>query len=425
LGIAIIFILLLIIGIPVAFVLGLTGVSYMLLSDNINFFSNIPQRLVAAPDNFSLMAIPLFVLAGEIMNKGGVTGRLADFSRSLVAHFKGGIAYVNLLVSGLLSAIVGSANAVAAIQSSFMVPEMKKDGYNNEYSSALTAAGSIMGPIIPPSLIFILYGVASGASIGALFLAGIVPGILLFLGFAALNYFYTRSRNFKKTKRDSLLNVLRNLLRALPALLVPFIIIGGIFSGVFTPTEAGAIGSVIAFLVGFFLYKNLNLKKIPDILIRTGVISASVLIINSTASVFGWVITIEEIPRKIAELLLSISENPLLILLIINILLLIVGMFLEPLSAIIILVPILLPVINDLGIDPIHFGVVVSLNLTIGLLTPPVGLVLFVVTGITKASFVRLSISVIPFFVVSVIILLIVTYIPSIVTFLPNIIMGS
>ncbi|MGM8365264.1 TRAP transporter large permease [Virgibacillus sp. W0181] len=419
-SIALIFMVLLLAGVPVAFVLGLTSVFYLLVSGNYDFFLTIPQRMISAPNNFSLLAIPLFVLAGEIMNSGGITKRLADFSRALVAHLRGGLAYVNILVSAFLSAIVGSANAVAAIQSTFMVPEMKKDNYDEDYSAAVTAGGSIMGPIIPPSLIFILYGVAASTSIGALFLAGIIPGIMLTLGFFALAFIYAKKKGFPVKERASMQTVFKSFLMALPALLVPFLIIGGIFSGQFTPTEAGAIGSVIAFIVGMYVYKELKISNMPNVLIRTGVISASVLIINSTASVFSWTITMEGIPQMIAEGLTSISEKPWVILLIINILLLIVGMFLEPLSAIIILVPILLPVVEVLGIDPIHFGVVVSLNLTIGLITPPVGLVLFVVSGITKVSFVRLSKAIIPFALVAIVVLLIITYIPAIVTFIPE-----
>lgn len=418
--IAIIFLALLFLGVPVAWVLGLTGVIYLIISDNLSFFIAVPKLMSTAPDNFTLMAIPLFVLAGEIMNNGGITKRLTDFARSLVAHLRGGLAYVNIIVSAFLSAIVGSANAVSAIQSSFMVPEMKKDGYDEDYAAAVTAGGSIMGPIIPPSLIFILYGVAASTSIGALFLAGIVPGILLMIGFFVVAYIYARKKNFPTKEREKIKVVFKSFLIAMPALIVPFFIIGGIFSGQFTATEAGAIGSVIAFLVGKFIYKDLKYKHFSSILVRTGVISASVLIINSTANFFSWILTMENIPQLIANALLSISDSKWIILLIINIFLLLVGMFLEPLSAIIILVPILLPVIEMVDVDPIHFGVIVSLNLTIGLITPPVGLVLFVVSGITRVSFVKLSKAITPFVLVSIIVLLIITYIPIIVTFLPD-----
>ena len=419
-AIIIIFFILLAIGIPIAFVLGLSSVVYIVISDNFSFFLTIPQRMISSANNFSLMAIPLFVLAGELMNNGGITKRLTDFARSLVSHLRGGLAYVNILVCMFLSAIIGSANAVAAIQSSSMVPEMKKDGYDDDYSSAVTAAGSIMGPIIPPSMVFILYGVAAGTSIGALFLAGIIPGIMLAIGYFCLAYFYAKKKGFPLKERAKIKEVLHTFLKAFPALLIPIFIIGGIISGTFTPTEAGAMGSLIAFIVGMYIYKDLKWKHISTVLVKTGVITASIMIIIATAGIFGWTLTMERIPQMIAQGLLSISENPLVILLIINILLLIVGMFLEPLAAIIILVPVLLPVILQLGIDPVHFGLVVCLNLVIGLITPPVGIVLFVISGITKVSIIKLTRAVMPFVLVAIIVLLIVTYIPEIVTFIPN-----
>lgn len=418
--IVIAFLILLILGIPIAFVLGLSSVFYMVATESFELLINVPQRMIAATNNFSLMAIPLFVLAGELMNSGGITRRLTDFARALVAHLRGGLAYVNILVSMFLSAIVGSANAVAAIQSSSMVPEMKKDKFDDEYSSAVTAASSIMGPIIPPSMVFILYGVTAGASIGALFLAGIVPGILLCFAFIFLAYFYARKKGFPVKSRSNISSVIKSFLNAIPALLVPVVIIGGIITGKFTPTESGAMGSLIAFIVGLFVYRNLKWADLGGIFSKTGLVTATIMIIVSTANIFGWTLAMERIPQMIAEGILSISTNTFVILLIINILLLFVGMFLEPFAAIIIMVPVLLPVITQLGLDPVHFGLIVSLNLVIGLITPPVGVVLFVVSGITKVSVMRLSRAVVPFIFASIIILLLITYVPDIVMFLPN-----
>ncbi|KIL45076.1 TRAP transporter large permease [Jeotgalibacillus soli] len=419
-SIIIAFFILLILGVPIAFVLGLSSVFYMLFTGNIDFLLSVPQRMIVAADNFSLMAIPLFVLAGELMNYGGITRRLTDFARSCISHLRGGLAYVNILVSMFLSAIIGSANAVAAIQSSSMVPEMRKDGYDNEYSSAVTAASAIMGPIIPPSMVFIIYGVSAGTSIGALFLAGITPGILLGVGFFVLSYFYAKKKNFPTRKRSSLQEVIKTLLIAIPALTIPLFIIGGIISGSFTPTEAGAVGSLIAFLVGMFIYREIKWKDIPSIFLKTGVITASIMIIVACANIFGWTLAMERIPQVIAESILSISTNTIIILIIINILLLVVGMFLEPIAAIIIVVPVLLPVVLELGIDPVHFGLIVCLNLVIGLITPPVGIVLFVVSGITKISVQRLSQSIFPFVVVAVVVLFVITFVPDLVTYLPE-----
>ncbi|WP_134704719.1 TRAP transporter large permease [Ammoniphilus sp. YIM 78166] len=407
-------------GIPIAMVLGLTSVVYILISGNFAFLMNVPQRMFIAADNFSLMAIPLFILAGELMNSGGITKRLTDFSRSLIGHLRGGLAYVNILVSMFLSAIIGSANAVAAIQSTSMVPEMKKDKYDEDYSAAVTAASSIMGPIIPPSMVFIVYGVSASASIGALFIAGIIPGLLLFLAFMVIAYFYARKKNFPTKERVPLSGILQSTLKAIPCLIIPIVIVGGIVSGSFTPTEAGAIGSFIAFVVGMFVYRELKWVDLPGIFTRMGLVTASIMIIVATANIFGWTLAIERIPQMIAEGILNISTNPLVVLLIINILLLIVGCFLEPFAAIIILVPVLLPVITQLGIDPVHFGVIVTLNLVIGLITPPVGIVLFVISGITKVPLSNLSRSVLPFIGAAIVVLLIVTYWPDLILYLPD-----
>ncbi|WP_102347234.1 TRAP transporter large permease [Bacillus sp. Marseille-P3661] len=414
------FFILLIIGVPIAFVLGLSSVVYMFASNNFSFLLNVPQKMIVAADNFSLMAIPLFVLAGELMNNGGITRRLTDFARSLVSHLRGGLAYVNILVSMFLSAIVGSANAVSAITSTSLVPEMRKDNYDNSYSSAITAAASIMGPIVPPSMVFIIYGVSAGASIGALFLAGIIPGIMLAGAFFIMSYFYARKNGFPTKEKATINERSQSLMKALPSLLIPLIIIGGIISGYFTPTEAGAIGSLIAFLVGMFVYRDLKWSMLPNVFLKTGVITASIMIIVACANIFGWTLAMEKIPQMAAEGILSISTNPYIVLLIINIMLLIVGMFLEPIAAIIIIVPVLLPVITQLGIDPVHFGVIVSLNLVIGLITPPVGTVLFVVSGITKISVANLAKAILPFAAAAIAVLMIITYIPDLVTYIPD-----
>ncbi|WP_158738072.1 TRAP transporter large permease [Alteribacillus sp. YIM 98480] len=418
--IIIIFFLLLILGIPIAFVLGLTSLSHIVVSGNTSMLTSFAQSMLTAANNFSLMAIPLFVLTGELMNYGGITKRLTDFARTFVSHFKGGLAYVNILVSMFLSAIVGSANAVAAIQSSSMVPEMEKDGYRKDYSSAVTASSSIMGPIIPPSMVFILYGVTASTSIGSLFLAGIIPGLLLALSFSVISFFYARKHDFPTKSRAGWKERFQSLLKAAPALVIPLFIIGGIVSGFFTATEAGAIGSLVAFIVGMFFYRDLKWKNLYRIFLKTGIVTASIMIIVATANLFGLSLTFERIPQMIAEGLLSISTNPWVVLLILNVVLLTVGMFLEPLAAIIIVVPVLMPVISQLGIDPVHFGVMVSLNLVIGLITPPVGVALFVTAGITKVSISTLSRAVTPFVIAAVIILLIITYIPDIVLFVPE-----
>lgn len=416
-----IFFVLVIAGMPIAFVLGLSSLVYILLSGEYGYLISIPQRILAGVNNFTLLAVPFFMLVGDLMNSGGITSRLVEFVRTLIGHLRGGLAYVNIVVSAFLSAIVGSSNAVAAITSVSIVPEMKKDGYKDDYASAVSAASSIMGPIIPPSMVMIIYAVAASVSVGDLFVAGVLPGLLLAFAFILVAYIHARKNpDIVVRPRSSASTVSRNFINTLPALSIPIIILVGIVQGFFTPTEAGAMGCLIAFILGKFVYKELTWKALGPILLRSGITTAGILVIASTASLFGWVMAIEQIPQMIADLLLSISDEPWVILLLINLFLLVVGCFLEPFAAILILVPVFLPVITQLGIDPIQFGMVVCLNLVIGMITPPVGLSLFVVSGITKVSVPRLTKALVLYLVASIVVLLLVTYVPQITLFLPT-----
>lgn len=417
----IIFFALVLLRMPIAFVLGASSIVYILLSGETGYLINVPQRMLAGVNNFTLLAVPFFMLVGDLMNNGGITSRLVGFVRTLIGHFRGGLAYVNILVSAFLSAIIGSANAVAAITSTSIVPEMRKDGYTNEDASAISAASSIMGPIIPPSMVMIIFAVAAGVSVGDLFVGGIIPGLLLAALFLAVAYIGARKNpDIVIRAKSSFLDIVKKFINTLPALSIPVIILVGIISGFFTATEAGAMGCLIAFILGKFVYKELTWKSMYPVLLNSGKVTAGILIIASTASLFGWVMAIEQIPQMVADLLLKISDKPWIILLMINLFLLVVGCFLEPFAAILILVPVLLPVINELGIDLIHFGMMMCLNLVIGMITPPVGLSLFVVSGITKVTVPRLVKSLTPYFAVSLIVLLMVTYLPQITTFLPS-----
>ncbi|GAW93800.1 TRAP transporter large permease [Calderihabitans maritimus] len=419
--VAVAFVLFFVIGIPVVFVLGLTGLVHILLSGETAFMMQIPRKLFNAIDNFNLMAIPFFMLAGELMNHGGIADRLIRLAKIFVGRVRGGLAYVNILASMLLAAIMGSATAEASAMSSIMVPAMEREGYDRDFSAAVTVAASIMGPIIPPSMVFIIYGVSAGASIGNLFLAGIVPGVLLAIGGSAVVYFVSKKRNFPiQSDRISAAEAWEAIKSAAPSLLVPVIIVGGILTGAFTPTESAVIASAVAFILGFFFYKELKPRDIFTVLLNTGVTSAAIILIMSTAGIFGWTLAIQQVPQKIAEMILSVSNNPIVVLILINILMLVIGMFMETLAAIIILVPVFLPIINYLNIDPIHFGLVISLNAVIGLITPPVGLCLFIGSSIGKVPVERISRAVIPFVVSSVAVLLIVTYFPDLVLYIPR-----
>ncbi|WP_082341242.1 TRAP transporter large permease [Sporosarcina globispora] len=404
------FFVFLLMGIPISLVLGMTTIVYFLVSGNYVLLESTPQRLYSGMENFGLLAIPLFMLTGELMNNGGITNRLVVFARMLVGHVRGGLAYVTVIANMFLASILGSANAQAAMMSKVMVPEMEKEGYNREFSSALTLASSIVAPIIPPSMIFIIYGTLSGTSIGALFMAGIIPGLIYGIGFISLIAYIGYKQNFPRSNKASVKQIWSAFKDVLPALFIPLIITFGILTGVFTATESAAIASVVAFIVGLFFYKELKLKSLPAVLVNTVVGTATVTFLIAMANIFGWVIAFEQIPQLIANSMLSISENPFVFLILVNLFLLLVGMFLDGIAALIILVPVLMPLVTGFQIDPIHFGVIICINLTIGLLTPPVGTGLFIVSSIAEVKFERLVKSVMPMLFLGITVLLIITF---------------
>lgn len=414
------FFVFLLIGIPISLVLGMTTILYFLLVGDSMLLESTPMRLFSGLENFGLLAIPLFMLAGELMNGGGITTRLVKFTKVLIGHVRGGLAYVTIVSNMFLASILGSANAQAAMMSKVMVPEMEREGYNKEFSSALTLASSIVAPIIPPSMIFIIYGTLSGTSIGGLFMAGIVPGIMYGVGFISLIAFLGYKHNFPKSERATGKEIMQSMLNVLPALLVPLIIIVGILSGVFTATESAAIACAIAFLIGIFWYKELKWKELPTILVNTVISTATVTFLISMANIFGWMIAFEQIPQMIANGMLSLSENPFVFLLLVNIMLLLLGMVLDGIAALIILTPVLLPLVTAFQIDPIHFGVIICINLTIGLLTPPVGTGLFIVSSIAEVKFERLVKATMPFLVMGILILFVITYWEDSVMFIPR-----
>ncbi|WP_423993351.1 TRAP transporter large permease [Mesobacillus sp.] len=414
------FILFLIMGIPISLVLGMTTIVYFLVTGNTMLLDSTPQRLYSGMENFGLLAIPLFMLTGELMNSGGITNRLVVFARMLVGHVRGGLAYVTVIANMFLASILGSANAQAAMMSKVMVPEMEKEGYDREFASAITLASSIVAPIIPPSMIFIIYGTLSGTSIGGLFMAGIIPGIIFGLGFIALIAYMGYKHNFPRSERASFPEIWASFIKVMPALLVPVVITVGILSGAFTATESAAVASFIAFIVGLFFYKELKWKHLGKILVNTVIGTATVTFLIAMANLFGWLIAFEQIPQLIANSMLSISDNPFVFLLLVNLFLLLVGTLLDGIAALIILVPVFMPLVTGFQIDPIHFGVIICINLTIGLLTPPVGTGLFIVSSIAEVKFERLVKAVMPMLLLGIAMLFVITYWEQTTLFIPR-----
>src|SRR5699024_10105199 len=324
--VTILFFVLLAIGIPVFIVLGLTGIIYMFDSGNTDLFISIPQQLFSSLESFNMLAIPLFILAGELMNFGGITTRLVKFAKSIIGHFRGGLAYVNVVANTFLASILGSSLAQTAMMSRAMVPAMEKEGYDRTFSTSTTAAAAMMRPIIPPSMTFIIFSVSAETSIGTMFLAGIVPGVLLAISFILLIAYYGYKLDLPKSDKSSIAEIGKSFLSVIPALAVPLIIIGGIMTGAFTATESAAVACLVAFLAGIFFYKELNLKDIPKVLTHTGLTTATVTTIIAMATIFGYSITFERVPQLITEWMVTITENPLIFLLLINLLLLLVGM---------------------------------------------------------------------------------------------------
>lgn len=414
-----VFILCLALSMPIAFCLGLASLVAIIGMDVP--LSVMAQRMFTGMDSFPLMAVPFFVLAGDLMNAGGTTRGLINFANVLVGRVRGGLAHTNVVASMFLSGISGSAVADASAVATIMVPGMVKAGYDKGFAAALTAASSTMGPIIPPSIFMVIMGVTTGVSIGALFAAGFVPGVILGLSMMALSYYLAVKRDYPKDPEPFTLQRLWKAFKeAGPALLAPVIILGGILGGIFTPTEASVVAVFYAFFVGVFYYRELNWKKITVILVNSGITTAVLLFIIGCANIFAWVLTAEQIPQRMAQSILLLTRDPFLILLIINFFLLIVGMFMEGGAAIIILAPTLMRVVEAAGIHPLHFGFIMVLNIVVGLLTPPMGVCLFVVCGVTAHPLSSIIRSVLPFIVLEIAVLLLATYFPPVVMIIPK-----
>lgn len=406
-------------GIPIALALGIGGTAYLYLSGNGMMVLMLPQRMMAGIDQFVLLTIPLFLLAGALMNYGGITERIVAFARAMVGHRRGGMSSVSVLSSGFFAGISGSATAEASALGSILIPTMSRQGMPRAYAAALIAVSSVMGPIIPPSITMIIYGVLSGASIGQLFLAGVVPGIAIATGLLIYASWRAWRDNFPVTERMGFAHRLMATRRTLPALILPLIILVGIKAGIFTPTEAAVVAVIYALIIGF-AYRDLTAERVWEALIATSLVSASILFITSMASIVSFVFTLEQVPTRIAELMLMVTENPWLILLLLNIFLLILGMFLEPISILILTMPILLKIQALIGMDPVQFGTVVVLNVVIGMATPPVGILLFITAAISGEPVTRVIRQALPLIGICLLVLALVAIIPQLTLFIPR-----
>lgn len=403
--------------IPIAIILGIGSILILVFGSDINL-TIVIQRIFSSTDSFTLLAIPFFMLAGEIMTVGGISKRLVDLFTSLIGSFKSGLGAASITAATFFAALSGSNAATVAAVGSVMTEDMHKNGYPKPYIAALIAAGGVTGSIIPPSVLLILYGATTGTSIGDLFIAGLIPGILISLTLIILNAFLVRKYPIQKVEWQGTRNVLQAFKRSVWGLIMPFIVLGGIYTGVFTPTESAAVAVGYGLIIGLFVYKDLKFNQLPKIFLKAVYSTVLVMFIMSTAGLFGWVITSEQLPQKISLLFTEVSSNEYVFLILVNILLLIVGMFMNAAAAIAIFTAILFPAAQTFGIDPILFGIIITVNLSIGTVTPPLGVDLFVASSVTNVKLekvIRASGIFILFLIVD---LLIITFFPPLSTFL-------
>lgn len=415
------FLILLVLGFPIAFVLAISAFLAVAFGSTYPMLV-VVKEMFSGLDSFPLMAVPFFVLAAELMTGGAMTMVLLRFAAQFVGHLRGGLGYANVMSSAMFSGISGSALADAAGPGAMMTRMMEKSGYDRAYAGALTASAAVMGPIIPPSIIMIIYALqVREVSVGGLFVAGIVPGLIIALALCATNFVISRRRGYKSDEpRPQVRDMIRTTVHAIPALLLIVIIIGGIRFGVFTPTEASVVAVFYALLCGMFVYRTLKIRALPEIILRAALVSVSVLLILAAARAFAWVLIIQSVPQTLAAAIIAMELSPIVFLLAVNVLLLLFGLFMDPLPGVMVLVPILAPIAMTLGIDPTHFAVVVILNLTIGLITPPVGSLLFVVSSAVDLKVSRLVREMPPFLITHLIVLLLITFVPALSTWAPR-----
>jgi len=413
------FLLLLVIGVPVAISLAGSSLIYVML-EGVQPHLVVLHRMIGGIDSFPLLAIPFFIMAGSLMNSAGITNRIYDFALALVGWLKGGLGHVNVVGSVIFAGMSGTAVADAGGLGNIEIKAMRDHGYSVDFAVGITGASSTIGPIIPPSLPFVIYGVMANASIGKLFAAGVIPGLVMALTMMIMVTYYAHTRGWHRDAKFSIVALWYTFKRAFLPLLTPIILVGGMTTGVFTPTEAAIAATVYAIFLGMAIYRTLSLKKLIKVSMETVETTALILLIVAGASIFGYLITLTKVTDNVSALVLSITTQPWAILLLVNIFLLIVGCFMETIAAITILVPVLLPLMDKIGVDPVHFGLIMVLNLMIGLLTPPVGMVLYILARVAGISFERATRACLPFLIPLLVSLALVTYWPDMVMFLPN-----
>lgn len=413
------FVVALLLGMPIAFVLALTGVIHLGAIDW-SYLAVVPQRMFAGINSSSLTCIPFFIVAGELMNGGGVTKKLMEFVKELVGYVKGGLAYATIVTSAILSAILGSPNAVSSILCSVLLPDLEKDGYDMEFGGALIAASGVLGPIIPPSTTFVIFATLSGVSVKGLFMGGIIPGILIAISYAVVVAIYVRKKGLPRAI-DHLdgKRLLKTFVAAIPALVVPLVIVGGVMTGAFTPTESGAVSCVAAIIAGM-IYRSFDFKRLPQMFLRAGSTSAAILFIIAAGNILGYSLEVDMIPSRVAEMVLSWTTNKNLIILLLLLVMIGVGCLMEATAAITIFTPVMMTIVTAIGMDPLHFGLVFCIMMTIALITPPVGMLLFVTSNISKIELRKINKAILPFCVVAFVVTFALAYLPDVALLVPR-----
>lgn len=418
-------ILLIMIGLPIAFAMGLTAVIFFVVLGETSVLTMLPARMYASTTSFTLLAIPFFILTGNLMNAGGITQRLFRFAQDLVGHLKGGLGHVVVVSAMIFAGMTGAAVAEAAAIGTVGLEGMTKRGFDRKFCAAIIASASTIGPVIPPSIPLVIYGSITGTSVGRLFLGGFFPGFLMGITLMVIVYIAAIKRGYPREKRATFRELMRSAWGASTAVMTPVIIIGGMVSGIFTPTEASIIAAVYALLLTMLVYGEVKIKDLPRILWETLESSVRVLFIISAAGIFGWLLIHQKVPEAVIHGLLSLSGKTWVVLLVINIILLILGCFMEGIAIILLTVPIFMPVVTKLGVDPVHFGLIITLNSMVGLLTPPVGMVLYTMASVGRLSVMELAHELRWHMVALTLVLFLVTYVPVITTFVPNLLMGA